>query len=334
MEAEEIIHSLQSGKRKPLYLLHGEEPYFIDQLSSFIQENVLSESEQVFNQRIFYGKDTDYKTVIDEASQYPMMSEWRLVIVREAQEMKSFAELESYFEKPVPSTMLVLCYKYKKVDQRTKAAKAIKQHGVVFESKKLYDNQLPGWILQEAKRHGVRLQPEAAHLLTEYLGNDLGGIAQNLDKIKLASLPDQTVTAQDLEPIIGIHKEYNIFELHKALGTRDKKKVYQIVDYFESNPKSNPIVMTIASLYGYFSKLYVAKAGAHTNDKDLMAALQLKSIFFLNEYKDALRQYSLSQLENILFLLREYDLKSKGVNSKVSSEGQLCKEMISRMIIN
>lgn len=333
MESEELIHSLQSGQRKPLYLLHGEEPYFIDQISSFIQEHVLSESEQVFNQRIFYGKDTDFKMVIDECSQYPMMSDLRLVVVREAQEMKSLMELEAYFEKPVPSTMLVLCYKYKKLDQRTKAAKAIKQNGVIFESKKLYDNQLPGWILNESKRHGVKLQPEAAHLLSEYLGNDLGAIVQNLDKIKLTALPDFPVTAQDLEAVVGIHKEYNVFELHKALGLRDKKKIYQIVDYFESNPKDNPMVMTIASLYGYFSKLYVAKAGAHTNDKDLMNALQLKSSFFLKEYKDALRQYTVSQLENILFLLREYDLKSKGVNSRVSNEGQLYKEMISRMLM-
>ncbi|MEP7323433.1 MAG: DNA polymerase III subunit delta [Saprospiraceae bacterium] len=333
MEAEELIHLLQTGQRKPLYLLHGEEPYFIDQISGFIQDQVLTETEQVFNQRIFYGRDTDYKTVIDEASQYPMMSDWRLVIVREAQDMKTFSELESYFEKPVPSTMLVLCYKYKKVDQRTKAAKALKQNGIIFESKKLYDNQLPGWILNESKQHGVRLLPDAAHLLAEYLGNDLGAIAQNLDKIKLSALPDQPVTAQDLEPIVGIHKEYNVFELHKALGMKDKKKIYQIIDYFEANPKSNPMVMTVASLFGYFSKLYVAKSGGHTNDKDLMAALQLKSSFFLKEYKDALRQYTLNQLENILFLLREYDLKSKGVNSKVSDEGQLCKEMVSRMIM-
>ncbi len=333
MEAEDIIQSIQKRQVSPLYLLHGEEPYFVDQVSNYIQEHLLTETEQVFNQRIFYGKETDYKTVVDEARQYPMMSNQRLVIVREAQDMRSFMELESYFENPVPSTILVLCYKYKKLDQRTKAAKAIKQNGVVFESKKLYENQLPAWIVKEAQRHELKLQPEAAHLIAEYLGSDLGGIVQNLEKIKLATLPGQPVTSQDLEPIVGIHKEFNVFELQKALGIRDYKKIYQITSYFESNPKGNPMVMIMASLYNFFMKLYVAKSGDHKNDKDLMAALQLKSSFFLKEYKDALRQYSMVQLEAILILLREYDLRSKGVNDKGTSEGQLMKEMISRMIM-
>ncbi|MBK8511888.1 MAG: DNA polymerase III subunit delta [Saprospiraceae bacterium] len=333
MDVEELIEKIRTGSRAPLYLLHGEEPFFIDQISNYIQDHLLNETEQVFNQRIFYGKDSDYKMILDEARQYPMMSTHRLVVLREAQEMRSFLELEAYFENPVGSTILVLCYKYKKLDQRTKAAKFLKQNGVIFESKKLYDNQLSPWILQEAGKKGIKLKPEAAHLLAEYLGADLGGIAQNLDKIKLSVEPEQTVSAQDLEPIIGIHKEFNVFEMQKALGQRDKHKIFQIVDYFDSNPKSNPLVMTLASLFNFFSKLYVAKAGDHRNDKDLLSALQLKSSFFLKEYKEALKHYSLRQLENVLFLLREYDLKSKGINSKGGEDGQMLKELISRVLM-
>ncbi len=333
MESDEIIQAIKKGQVSPIYLLHGEEPYFIDQISGYIQDHLLSETEQVFNQRIFYGKETDFKTLVDEASQYPMMSDRRVVVLREAQDMRSFIDLESYFEHPVPSTVLVLCYKYKKLDQRTRAAKAIKQNGVVFESKKLYDNQLPAWIIKAAQQHDLKLLTETAHLMAEYLGSDLGSIIQNLEKIKLATIPGQAVTAQELEPIIGIHKEYNVFELQKALGIRDYKKIFQIVNYFESNPKSNPMVLIMASLYSFFVKLYVAKTGDHKNDKDLLNALQLKSSFFLKEYKDALSQYTISQLENILILLREYDLKSKGVNDKGTPEGQLMKEMVSRMIM-
>lgn len=174
MDVEELIEKIRTGSRAPLYLLHGEEPFFIDQISNYIQDHLLNETEQVFNQRIFYGKDSDYKMILDEARQYPMMSTHRLVVLREAQEMRSFLELEAYFENPVASTILVLCYKYKKLDQRTKAAKFLKQNGVIFESKKLYDNQLSPWILQEAGKKGIKLKPEAAHLLAEYLGADLG----------------------------------------------------------------------------------------------------------------------------------------------------------------
>ena len=333
MEADDIIQSLKSGHRAPVYLFHGEEPYFIDQLAGYMQDHVLTETEQVFNLRVFYGKDTDVRTVVDEACQYPMMASHRMVIIREAQDMKNIVEMETYMDKPVPTCILVLCYKYKKLDQRLKIAKSIKQHGVVFESKKLYENQLPGWIQQESVKKGLKLQQEAVHLIAEYLGSDLGAIQQDLEKIRISTPPNEVVAAKDLESIIGIHKDFNVFELQKSIGQRDLRKTFQIIQYFKDNPKANPMPVTMASLYSFFSKLYVAKSGEPKNDQALLAALQLKNNFFLKEYKDALKHYSLSQLEQALLLLREYDLKSKGVNYNGGLESGLLKEMVSRIMM-
>lgn len=332
-EAEQIIQSIKDGKIASVYLLQGEEPYFIDMLAEYLHDHVLSESEQVFNQRVFYGKDTNHRDIIDEASQYPMMSERRMVILREAQDMKSFSELESYFEKPVSSTTLVICHKYKKVDGRTRIANLIKKTGVIFESKKLYDNQLPEWINKEAKRKQINIKPEACQLLADYIGSDLGAIIKNLDKIKIGLPEGEPVSAQDLEAIVGIHKEFNVFELQKALGYKEHYKIFQIVQYFAANPKANPMPMTMASLFGYFNKLYVAKSGDYKTDNELMHALGLKSSYFLKEYKDALRLYTQGQLERAMLLLREYDLKSKGVNSRVTEEGELLKEMMVKILM-
>lgn len=333
MNADEFIETIKKGERYPIYLLHGEEPYFIDQISTFIQDNMLNETEQVFNMRVFYGKETDFRTVLDEARQYPMMSSHRLILIREAQEMRGMDEMEAYFENPVSSTILVLCYKYKKFDQRTRAAKAIKQNGILFESKPLYENQVPDWILKEAFRKGIKIAPDACHLMAEYLGTDLGSIIQAIEKIKISANPDEVVTAKDLDELIGIHKDFNVFELQKAIGQRDTTKAFRIIHYFEANPKASPMVMILANLYAYISKLFSARAANAKNDQDLMAALQLKSPFFLREYKEALKHFSLPQLEHALFLLREYDLKYKGVNSRGIEEGALLKELVSRLLM-
>jgi DNA polymerase-3 subunit delta len=332
-EAEQIIQSIKDRKIAPVYLLQGEEPYFIDLIAEYMHDHVLSESEQVFNQRVFYGKDTSFRDVLDEASQYPMMSEKRMVILREAQDMKSFSELESYFEKPIASTVLVICHKYKKVDGRTRIANLIKKSGIIFDSKKLYESQLPEWINKEAKRKQINLKPEACQLLADYIGSDLGAIVKNLDKIKVSLPEGEPVIAHDLEAIVGIHKDFNVFELQKAIGSRERNKIFQIVEYFAANPKSNPMPMTMASLFGYFNKLYIAKSGEYKSDADLMHAIGLKNAYFLKEYKDALRLYTHVQLEKAMLLLREYDLKSKGVNSRVTEEGELLKEMMAKILM-
>jgi DNA polymerase-3 subunit delta len=211
--------------------------------------------------------------------------------------------------------------------------KSIKQHGVVFESKKLYDNQVPAWIQQESIKQGLKLHQEAVQLIAEYLGSDLGAIQQDLEKIRIATIGDEQITAKDLESIIGIHKDFNVFELQKSLGLRDMRKTFQIIQYFKDNPKANPLPVTMASLYGYFSKLYIAKSGEAKNDQALMAALQLKSNYFLKEYKEALKHYTLRQLEQALLLLREYDLKSKGVDFTGGLDAGLLREMVSRMML-
>jgi DNA polymerase III subunit delta len=334
MEADEIIAEIKAGRSVPIYLLHGEEPYFIDSISDFIQHHLLDAGQQVFNQRIFYGKDTDAKMVLDEASQYPLMSDKRLVLVKEGQDMKTLNQLESYLENPVPSTVLVLCYKYKKFDQRTKLAKLVKQNGISFESKRIYENQIPGWIQKEAAKKGLPLKPEAAELMAAYLGADLGSIQNNLDKIKISFPGHRSIGAEELQDIIGISKDFNVYELSNAIGLRDKTKVFQIIRYFAANPKANPIPVVLTNLYKFFSQLYIIKANNYKSEADLKRIFQppTGSLFLFKANLEALKIYDLSQLEKALLYLREYDLKSKGVNTRRPVEEALLKELAIKIL--
>jgi DNA polymerase III subunit delta len=328
----EIIKSLRAKEFKPVYFLHGMESFYIDSIANYIEQKVLSEAEKSFNQTILYGKDTEAKTLIDTASRYPMMASHQVVILREAQEMKGLHDLQLYIEKAVPSTILVICHKHKKLDARTKFAKSLKKHAVLFESKKLYDNQVPDWIFDYLKNKKLTINPNASQLIAEYLGTDLSKIANELDKLAI-NLPEGTqINEKHIQDNIGISKDYNVFELQKALGQRNVLKTNRIIKYFIANPRKNPLVMVTGTLYNYFSKIYMLHFLRNLPDRELSSALKLRSEFFLREYKSTARNYNLTKTQNVISVLKEYDLKSKGVDSDNVPEGELMKEMVYKIL--
>ena len=332
MNYKDVIQQLKKREFRPVYFLHGDESFYIDTISDFFEEKVMKEGEKAFNFTILYGKDTDFKDVVDTARRYPMMAEHQLVIVKEAQEMKTLADLLSYIEKPQPTTILVICHKHKKLDARTKFAKAIMQHAFVFESSKLYDNQLPEWIISYLKDHKLSIKPDAADLLAEYLGNDLSKISNELDKLALNISEGTFVTAELIEKFVGISKEYNIFELTKALSTRDVAKSNKIVYFLNNNAKKNPLVVTLGTLFSFFSKVYALHFLANKNDKEAAAALGLRSEWALKEYKVAIKYYSYAKTEQIIHFLHEYDMRSKGLGNVNTEDDELLKELVFKIL--
>ena len=333
MTAQEILSKLKKKQYDPVYVLHGEEPYFIDLISDYVAEHVLSESEKAFNQITIYGKaDLDEKAVIDNARQFPMMAQQRVVILKEAQQMRNLKRLDGYIKHPTPSTILVICHKHKKIDGRGAFLKAAKANAVVFESKKLYDNQVIPWIENHLHNQGRRIDPKASHILLEYLGNDLGKIANELSKLLLNIPAQEEISEEHVYENIGISKDYNVFELQKYLGTKDHYRVSRIIRHFIANPKSNPLILVISNLYSFYSKLYVARAMEGSTDQQLAQALGLRSAYFIKDYKVAARNYSLAELETIFGILRDFDLRSKGVNSRGLDPGELMREMAEALL--
>lgn len=334
MTYSQILSDLKKKQYKPIYFLHGNEAYFIDAISDYIEKNVLSEGEKSFNQTILYGKEIEFKQVVDAARRYPMMSPYQVVIIKEAQEMKTLKALASYVEKPAETTILVICHKHKKFDGRSALAKLLKKNAIVFESKKLYDNQLPDWIHNYLKDKGFTIKPSATALIAEYLGTDLSKVVNELEKLSI-NLPKGTaLTEQHIQDNIGISKEYNVFELQKALGQKQTTKVNRIIQYFGANPRKNPMVMLVGSLYNYFSKIYMLHFLKNRPDQDIQKALRLSSGFFLREYKASARNYPQQKTEKVLSILKEYDLKSKGVDNNTMSnpDRELMKEMVWRIL--
>ena len=331
---EEILRDIRAKKFAPIYFLHGEEPFFIDQIQDAVEHGVLSEAERGFNQTILYGKDVDHLALLDYLRRYPMMSERQVVILREAQEMKGLTELASYTENPMPTTVFVVCHKHKKFDMRTKLGKALQHKADVIESKKLYDNQTPDWIIAYCKSNRLGIEPGAAALLAEYLGTDLSKIANELDKLTL-NLPAGTlVTPAHVQEYVGISKEYNVFELQKAFAGRDLPKIARIEQYFAANIRKNPLIVTISSLYAYFSKVYMLHYLKGSPDAEALKALDLRSDWFLKEYKLAANHYTLPQVMAIIGLLKQYDLRAKGVDNDTTSNGEeaLMKELFWQML--
>ncbi|MET3115500.1 DNA polymerase-3 subunit delta [Pedobacter sp. CG_S7] len=340
MTAEDIIKDLKAKKFKPVYLLHGEEPYYIDQVIDYIEANVLTDMEKGFNQTVFYGKDTDMATILNAAKRYPMMSEYQVIIVKEAQDLKwgkdteagikEAAYVQNYFENPLQSTILVLGYKYANFDKRKKLYKAITKSGVIFQSDNVRDYKLAQWIEELVNEKGYKVAPQAAALMAEYLGADLSKIANEIEKLMLNISKETTIDTDHVQKNIGISKEYNVFELQKAIVQRNVLKCNQIVNYFADNPKANPMVMVLASLNSYFSK--VLKYHYLTNKQDAARELGV-SPFFVKDYEAAARNYDLNRTVYLISLFREYDLKSKGVDSTGNiSDGELLKELVFKMI--
>jgi DNA polymerase III subunit delta len=324
---EQILTDLKNRVFYPVYFLMGEEPYFIDIISDYIQEHVLPEEEKGFNQTILYGKDSNVNSIINAAKRYPLMSAHQVLIVKEAQTLDKIEQLESYVLNPLPSTVLVLCYKYKTVDKRKTFAKSLDKKAVVLESKKLYDNQIPAWIQKYVKERGYRIAPETAQILADSLGTDLSKIANELGKLFILLPPDSLIGPKEVEENIGISKDYNVFELSNALAARDIYKANLIIFYFAANPKSYPLIMVINSLFLFYRNLllYLSLKDKSRNNAAAMLGI---APFLVSNYERAARVYNLRKVRESISLLREYDLKSKGVEAASTSQGELLKELI------
>ena len=328
MSAELLIKDITGGKIAPLYLLHGEESYYIDQISDLLEENVLTEAEKAFNLMIYYGKEVDHKIIVDECRQYPMMSQKRLVIIKEAQDMKSLNDLQAYVENPVQHTVLAICHKYKKVDLRTKFAKSFAQKGVIFESPKLYDNKVPVWIQTYVTSKGYRIDANAAQMVAEYIGSDLTRIANELDKATINHNPKLPISTELIQDQIGINKDFNVFELTSALGAKNFTKAHQIIKYFSENPKSNPINVVNSMIFNYFVKVLIVAQNPKATDTDLVKLAAIPSTFFVQEYRNTAKKYSLSHLKKIFFALKKADQHSKGYGASHGEESFILKDVL------
>lgn len=335
MKVQDILSNLKQRKYRPIYLLHGEESHYIDVISDMIEKSVLNDAQKGFDQTILYGKDVDFSTIINAAKRYPMMSDYQVILIKEAQGLKWKGEegvelLSKYVEHPTPTTILVFAYKHGKFDKRTKLYKSIEKIGVAFESEKLYDNKVAPWIISEIQGQGRKIHPQAAALMAEYLGTDLSKVANEVQKLILNVDANKEISVQDIEQNIGISKDFNVFELNNALGKRDALKAIQIVDYFAANPKSNPVVLVIGTLYGYFSKVlkYHYLADKSTAPKELGV-----HPFFVKDYEYAARNFNKMKLFQIITILKDYDLKFKGLDAGPNTtDGDLMREMIFKIL--
>jgi DNA polymerase III subunit delta len=334
MNFESIISDIKQKKYSPIYFLTGDEAYFIDLISEYIEKNILNETEKDFNLTILYGKDLDAAAVSNAAKRFPMMAQYQVVIIREAQNIRNIDDLVYYAANPLKSTILVLNYKYKKLDKRKKVYKEIEKNGIVFDSKKLYEDKIPGWITVYLKEKGYGIQPPASILLTEYLGNDLQKIVMELDKLMITIPADQKIVKPiHIEENIGISKEFNNIELQKALVEKNTLKVFRIVDYFEHNQKNNPITLTITSLYFFFNKVLLLSLLTDKSKQNITEKLQINP-YFVSDYQEAAKVYPPSKTVPVIGWLREYDLKSKGVNNISVTPGDLLKELVYKIMFS
>ncbi|MBC7425099.1 MAG: DNA polymerase III subunit delta [Bacteroidia bacterium] len=327
---EQILSDISKGKFSPVYLLEGEETYFIDALSHEIEEKALKPEEKSFNQIITYGKETKCLDLIMAARRYPMMAERQLIIVREAQNLSDIEQLESYLENPMKSTVLVICYRGKKIDRRKKTGKLFSKYESIT-CDKLRDYEIGPIVEKYFSSKGYSIDHKARQLIIEYLGNDLAKITNEIDKMVLNLKPDvKSINFTHIEENIGISKEFNIFELQKALGSKQFNKAIQIVNYFATNPKNNPLILIISSLYSYYSKIYSYQSMRTKSKKEIALALGVNE-YFLDDYAQASSNYSPASIEKIFGLLKFYDLKSKGFNDTGTDQGQLMIEMVVRI---
>lgn len=327
-EVLKIVNDIKTGNLKPIYFLMGEEPYYIDKLSDYIEENVLTEDEKSFNQTVFYGRDVTIDDIVGTAKRFPMMAERQVVIVKEAQDLiKTIENLKSYADNPMPSTVLVFCYKYKVLDKRKSLVKSLSKNGLVFESKKLYENQVGQWITRVLQGKGYAIEPKANAMLVEFLGNDLSKINNELEKLQIILPKGSTISPKHIEENIGFSKDFNNFELIKALGSKNQFKAFQIVQYFAENQKANPIVLTTSMVFGFYVKLLKYHGIKDKNPKNVAAVLGV-SPFFLGDYDVGLKNYPMKKVSQIIAAIREMDVRSKGVGANALPIGDLLKEML------
>lgn len=314
----QLITDIKGGKIAPIYFLMGEEAYYIDMISDFIESNVLAEEEKGFNQMVLYGKEVSIQDIVSNAKRYPMMAERQVIIVKEAQNLiKTIEQLVDYAKNPQPSTVLVFNYKYKSLDKRKALFKTLSKSAVVFESKKIYEDKIPSWIQNYLSAKKISITPKAALMLSEFLGNDLSKIANELNKLEIVVGTQREITPEIIEENIGISKDFNNFELQKAIGHLNHKKAYQIVNYFAQNSKQHPFVLTISILYLYFKKLMTLHTVRDRNPGAVSKALGVNP-YFVNEYIAVSRNFPMKRISGVLETLRKYDAKSKGVGANLS----------------
>lgn len=330
---EDILRELKAKQYRPIYYLMGEESYYIDLIADYIADNVLTESEKEFNQTVIYGSDVDVATVINAAKRYPMMSEHQVVIVKEAQAIRNIDELSYYLQKPLMSTILVLCHKHGVLDRRKKLAGMVEKTGILFESKKLKEAQLPAFISGYLKQRGVDIEPKASAMLAEFVGADLSRLTGELEKLIITLEKGSTrVTPEQIERNIGISKDYNNFELRAALVEKDVLKANKIIKYFEENPKTNPIQATLSLLFGFFSNLMLAYYAPEKSEQGVAAFLGLKTPWQSREYLSAMRRYSGVKVMQIVGEIRYTDARSKGVGNSTTSDGDLLRELVFKIL--
>lgn len=328
---EDILRDIRNKILHPVYFLMGEESFYIDILSDYLEDNVLSDEEKEFNLSILYGKETDIQTIISTAKRFPMMASHHLVIVREAQNLRDIEDLGPYVQNPLQSTILVICYKYKSLDRRRKFIKDLEKNGLVFEGRKLYDNQVPGWISDYVKRKGYRIGPGAVQMLADHLGTDLGKIVNELGKVFINLQKGDEINTSLIEAHIGISKDFNNFEFQKALGEKDGPKAFQIVRYFADNPKANPLVLTLGVLYQFFSKLLIYHGLRDKSRNNAASALSVNP-FFVPDFQIAARHHSPEKVIRTFTYLRECDVRSKGVDNVSVADGELLRELTYKIL--
>lgn len=329
----DIFEDIKKKIYAPVYFLMGEEPFFIDVIADQIEMRVLDDMEKEFNFSVLYGREVDVPAVVSTAKRFPMMANHQVVIVKEAQNMKDIESLESYIKNPLKSTLLVICYKYKTIDKRKSLYKTLLKEAVVMDSKKLKDYEMPGWISNYIKNSGYRIGNKASQLLADHLGNDLGKVVNELKKVFISLPKGNEVTTDTIEQNIGISKDFNVFELQNALTEKNSLKAYQIARYFADNPKSNPLVVTMAVLHSYFVKILLYHSLKDRSDGNVAKELGMNP-FFVKDVKAAAANYSMSNVTQIMSLLRAYDLKSKGVDNPNTDHGELLRELTYRIMFN
>ena len=298
-EINQIVADIRDGNLKPIYFLMGEEPYYIDKISDFIEDHVLDESEKGFNQVVMYGRDVSVEEIIASAKRFPMMAERQVLIVKEAQDLsRTIEKLVPYIENPQPTTVLVINYKYKKIDKRKKLYKATAKNGLIFESKPLYENQVADWIRRVLGGKKYQAEPKAAQMLVEFLGTNLSKISNELDKL-MSIVPQGTIITPDhIEQHIGISKDFNNFELRKAIGEKNILKANRIIHYFAQNPRHNPLVMTISLLNSFFTQLLIFHGLKNKSREHVAKALGIRP-YFVNDYSTAARYYPMKKLRKL-----------------------------------
>lgn len=331
-DISQIINEIKNNQIKPIYFLMGEEPYFIDQLADYMEANLLPEEDKGFNQMVLYGRDVSIDEIVSNAKRFPMMAERQLIIVKEAQELsRTIEKLDSYVANPLQSTVLVICYKYKTIDKRKALAKSIIKNGELFVSEKLYENKVADWIKRELANKQYHIDPKAATMLVEFLGTDLSKINNELEKLRIILPSGSTITPEVIEKNIGISKDFNNFELKKAIGEKNILKANQIINYFAQNQKSNPMVITFGILNGFFTQLLIYHGLENKNQQVVAKVLRINP-YFVSEYQIAARNYPMRKVSECIALLRDADLKSKGVGANSLSESDILKELIYKIM--